>query len=198
MSWIYIQRFFPHGALCCCCGSFCGSIYVWRHTPACIQAVLKCSVTFVSIPVADKKFVKKRAAVKKAATRRWGVKRRVQRGGNRTCLKKGKEPQKLKHTHWPVLSPADMFAALIGAGALCLLQADGFCWSDFWSKASKEDWCPKPILTMTEERRRKTFGLMVHGDEGEGKRQKNVLVLSWSSIGTTGRSELTKFPFAAA
>ena len=33
-----------------------------------------------------------------------------------------------------------------------------------------------------------------HGDEGQAKRQRSTLVLSWSSLAVHGKSELTKFP----
>ena len=36
----------------------------------------------------------------------------------------------------------------------------------------------------------------MHGDEGQGKKNKNVLVLSWNSIGVKHRSTNCRFPFA--
>ncbi|CAL1162079.1 unnamed protein product [Cladocopium goreaui] len=77
-----------------------------------------------------------------------------------------------------------------------LLGSPGWSWLDFWEHASKEDWAAHhPVLSLDEEQRCKAVAVTLHGDEGESKRSKNVLILSWSSIGIHGPSLKTKFPF---
>lgn len=41
------------------------------------------------------------------------------------------------------------------------------------------------------------YGITIHGDEGQAKRKKNVLVLSWSPIAVTKETMYSKFPFLA-
>ena len=47
------------------------------------------------------------------------------------------------------------------------------------------------------EARKNAIGITVHGDEGQGKRGKNVLILSWSSMGVRGKSSHCRFPLTA-
>ena len=42
----------------------------------------------------------------------------------------------------------------------------------------------------------KAYGITLHGDEGEGKRQRNVLVISWSPLGMTKEAMYSKYPYA--
>lgn len=48
------------------------------------------------------------------------------------------------------------------------------------------------------EKRKRAIGIAAHGDEGQGKKDKSVLVLSWSSFGVHKRSTSCKFPFAVS
>lgn len=97
---------------------------------------------------------------------------------------------------WPVLNPAMLFESMVRAEAFELLQAPGFDWSDFWARAKKEDWgMQHPVHDLSLQARMKSVGITFHGDEGQAKRHRNVLILSWSSIAIHGPSLLTKFPY---
>ena len=103
------------------------------------------------------------------------------------------------HFLLPVLSPALLFESIIKNNAMELLGSPGWSWLDFWEHASKEDWAAHhPVLSLDEEQRCKAVAVTLHGDEGESKRSKNVLILSWSSIGIHGPSLKTKFPFCVS
>ena len=52
-----------------------------------------------------------------------------------------------------------------------------------------------PVQGWCEEDRAKAIAVSVHGDEGSGKRGKQVLLISISSLGIHGESMYTKFPF---
>ncbi|CAE7245419.1 unnamed protein product [Symbiodinium sp. CCMP2592] len=56
-------------------------------------------------------------------------------------------------------------------------------WLDFWSQAKTEDWGRShPVQSWDEASRATAYGITIHGDEGQSKRKKNVLVLSWSPV----------------
>lgn len=115
----------------------------------------------------------------------------------RSLKKKETTPDRIVYMHWPVLNPGDLFEALIRADALHLLQGKQWSWLEFWKQASCEDWgAGHPVLKLPAASRERAIGIAFHGDEGQGKRTRNVLVLSWSSVAVHGRSEVTKFPFA--
>lgn len=52
------------------------------------------------------------------------------------------------------------------------------------------------MQTMDTDAQAKAIGIGMHGDEGQGKGNKSVLILSWSSVGVHMRSTLCKFPYA--
>ena len=43
-----------------------------------------------------------------------------------------------------------------------------------------------------------SVAVMVHGDEGQGKKNKNVLVISWSAMGIGNKTYQCRFPFAVS
>ena len=54
-----------------------------------------------------------------------------------------------------------------------------------------------PIQQWPADVRSATVGISVHGDEGQGKRDRSVLVISWSAVGISGKTFHCRFPFAA-
>ena len=54
-----------------------------------------------------------------------------------------------------------------------------------------------PIQQWPADVRAATVGISVHGDEGQGKRDRSVLVISWSAVGISGKTFHCRFPFAA-
>ena len=51
-----------------------------------------------------------------------------------------------------------------------------------------------PVLEWTSSERQHAYGISVHGDEGQTKRGRNLLLLSWSAVGTTGEPMYFKYP----
>ena len=51
-----------------------------------------------------------------------------------------------------------------------------------------------PVLEWTEPERQTAFGISLHGDEGQTKRGRNLLLLSWSAVATTGEPMYFKYP----
>ena len=49
---------------------------------------------------------------------------------------------------------------------------------------------------MSQQDKAKAVALSFHGDEGESKKQRPILILSWSSLGIHGEALKTKIPFA--
>lgn len=97
---------------------------------------------------------------------------------------------------WPVLNPASLFESIVTAQAFELLQGPDFDWADFWCQAKEEDWAAEhPVHSLAPEAKKRAVGITFHGDEGQGKRHRNVLIMSWSSIAIHGPSLLTKFPY---
>lgn len=166
-----------------------------------MQVVLKCNLTYITLPVLDKKYADPTMARQVSKGNIWGTKKGKSRKKNqkRKPTKKDGGKTKVKYVQWPILNPAMLFRQMVHAGAMDLLQSDQFSWSKFWKAASKEDWCHRhPIHELSEEDRSKCIACTFHGDEGQGKRRKNTLVLSWSSIGVHGPSLYTKFPFCVS
>ena len=160
---------------------------------------LKVQVTYVSVPVIDKKYWP-RPKLKKAASRIWGRRARPKAQAKRKPTKKDTEPRRICWIHWPVLSPAKLFQAIVESDSMSLLHHPDFDWCAFWERASEEDWGRQhPVVKNFDAKARaRAIAATFHGDEGEGKRGRNTLILSWSSIGVHGPSSLTKFPFCAA
>ncbi|CAL1158829.1 unnamed protein product [Cladocopium goreaui] len=159
---------------------------------------LKVHVTYVSVPVIDKKYWP-RPKPKKTPSRIWGKRGRPKAQAKRKPTKKDTEPRRTCWVQWPVLSPAKLFQAIVESGSMSLLHHPDFDWCDFWERASVEDWGREhPVVKQFDvEARARAIAATFHGDEGEGKRGRNTLILSWSSIGVHGPSSLTKFPFCA-
>ena len=56
-----------------------------------------------------------------------------------------------------------------------------------------------PVQNFAEDARSAAFAVAVHGDEGKGKRERAVLVISWSCLGVRSSDVLHyKFPYVAA
>lgn len=55
-----------------------------------------------------------------------------------------------------------------------------------------------PVQCWSDEAKAAACGIMVHGDEGQGKKGRSVLVISWSTIGIGGKTYQCRFPFAVA
>lgn len=167
--------------------------------PGCVcEVVIKCPVSYVSIPVLDLKSMPPKR--KRAASKFWGRgKKQVLNKKTAQPSKKDSDQRKIVWTQWPVLSPARLFQCIIETDCLNLIQSDTFDWLSFWKHAEQEDWGNQhPVHSLPDDRKSKCVGCTMHGDEGQGKRLRNILVLSWSSIAIHGPSELTKFPFAAS
>ena len=155
------------------------------------QVRVKCPVVFVSVPMLEKQRVT-RDVKRKRLARLWSM--RARRRGKITK----DVAKKVTFVQWPVFNPATLFKALIEADALSLLQGPEWDWGSFWERASREDWgCNHPVLGLAPEMRACAVACSLHGDEGQGKRKRNVLVLSWSSLAVHGPSERTKFLFSA-
>ena len=56
-----------------------------------------------------------------------------------------------------------------------------------------------PVQSFTLEQQARARGLCLHGDEGQGKRERSVMLLSWSILGVRSPNVLHyKFPYAAS
>ena len=164
------------------------------------EAVLKCPVTYIPVPVVDVRVTDEDAAkIERSKSKFWGQQKKKGKGKGKKRTKptkKNSEKKKIRYMQWPVLNPAMLFESMVRAEAFELLQAPGFDWSDFWARAKKEDWgMQHPVHDLSLQARMKSVGITFHGDEGQAKRHRNVLILSWSSIAIHGPSLLTKFPY---
>lgn len=165
-----------------------------------MQVLIHCPVTYVTVPIADLRWKPAKTGKAKVKLRGktafWGS-----RGRRRKIISKKRAETSVSYCKWPVLNPSYLFGELIRAGATEVLQSQDWSWRAFWEAAERtEDWCRNhPVLShLDPEQRDKAVAAAFHGDEGQGKRNRNMLVLSWSSIGVHGRSEHTKLPFCVA
>ena len=162
------------------------------------EVILKCPISMVAIPVVDARG--RTAVLKRKKTRGnfWG-KRKPKRAAKKPT-KKDREELPVTYMKWPVLSPALLFEAIVKAEAWELIAGPNWCWwRNFWSQAKSEDWAYNhPVYELGLEDQQRSVACSFHGDEGQGKRSRNVLILSWSSIAMTGPSEYCKFPFAVS
>ncbi|CAK9057732.1 unnamed protein product, partial [Durusdinium trenchii] len=53
-----------------------------------------------------------------------------------------------------------------------------------------------PVHQLPDAAKAASAGIMLHGDEGQGKSSKSVLVISWSAMGIGGKTSQCRFPFA--
>ena len=165
----------------------------------CPKVMLKVPITYIAIPILDKRFLPKKG--RRVQQKYWGKGNRRKRQAKKTGpVKRCNAKPVIVNVQWPVLNPYLVFSELIRAEAFTLLAADGWDWCDFWqTAAASEDWMEShPVLNEPASVQAHAVGATWHGDEGQGKRSKNLLVLSWSSIAVSGKSELTKFPFAVS
>lgn len=163
------------------------------------KVAIKCPVTYISVPVLDKRFVQK-PSTSRGKSRIWSMKKKGKKNQRKgSNISKKKAEVKVVYQLWPVINPAELFKQLIHETDHRLLCGEGWCWKTFWQNASKEQWGQgHPVLRLTAEQQSKAVGATFHGDEGQCKRSRNCLILSWSSIAVTGRSEITKFPFCVS
>eukprot|EP00913_Durusdinium_trenchii_P032143 g30100.t1 len=161
------------------------------------DAIIKCPISYVVIPVVDKQAARalRRKPNKK---RRFNVRNaKNTKGKKHQPTKSGAAPQPITQKKWPVMNPRVMLDAVAKAGANHLLEGDDFDWLEFWEAAKSEPWGRSHVVqSWPAEKRKRAIGIAAHGDEGQGKKDKSVLVLSWSSFGVHKRSTSCKFPFA--
>ena len=55
---------------------------------------------------------------------------------------------------------------------------------------------PHPVQQFPDDKKARAYAITVHGDEGQGKHGRNVLVLSWSPLGMSKEPMFSKYPFA--
>ena len=81
---------------------------------------------------------------------------------------------------------------------MAYLRKGNVDWNQFWDSSASELWGRgHPVQQFQLQHRSNAIGVAVHGDEGQGKRDRSVLVLSWSSLPIRQPSVLhCKFPFA--
>ncbi len=159
--------------------------------------IIKCPLTYISVPVIDRKSTRQvpRSAKRKAVSRIWSTGKRKKKAA---IGKKSKVAPKIIYQSWPVINPALLFRRLVQTDRRLLCGSD-YSWLAFWDKAQSEDWgVNHPVMKLPEKERSKAIACSFHGDEGQTKRQKNCMVLSWSSIAVSGKSELTKFPYCVS
>ena len=102
-----------------------------------------------------------------------------------------------KCVQWPVFMPHLLFKGLIDGGMIKDLSGD-MDWLDFWDRASHEEWGRgHPVLDWSPEDRARAIAISLHGDEGQGKRGKSTMVLSWSPLAVHRPALLNKYPFCA-
>ena len=171
-----------------------------------MPVALKCSLTYISIPVADVRYAELADACgQKTQTKSkiWGngKKKKQQakaKAKRKKPTKKDKRMQKIRYVQWPVMNPQKLFHQIIQASAMSLVQSENWCWLDFWGKVQHKDFAKDhPVLQLEPSLQRKAVAITVHGDEGQSKRSRNILIVSWSSIAIHGPSLHTKFPFCA-
>ncbi|CAE7831362.1 Cpr [Symbiodinium necroappetens] len=91
--------------------------------------------------------------------------------------------------------PHLLFKGLIDGGLIKDLSGD-MDWLDFWDRASHEEWGRgHPVLDWSPEDRARAIAISLHGDEGQGKRGKSTMVLSWSPLAVHRPALLNKYPF---
>ena len=162
---------------------------------------LKVSLTYVKVPILDQKSEKKKKKTySKKATKFWGRGKKKGQVKRDKPTKKDSAAPKIVYTRWPVFNPYDVFESIIMAdGGMNLLQSSTWSWSQFWQQAAGDDYCKgHPVLSWSVGQQSRAVAVSFHGDEGQTKKQKNILVLSWSSLGVHGASDKTKFPFTVS
>lgn len=113
-------------------------------------------------------------------------------------ITKRDQPDQVTYIQLPCLNPVHLFQCIVDEGAWSLIQAPDWDWASFWASAALEDWgVNHPVARRSQEEQKTCVAISFHKDEGQAKRQRSTLVLSWSSLAVHGKSELTKFPFVA-
>ena len=51
-----------------------------------------------------------------------------------------------------------------------------------------------PVLGWDESERKTAIAISIHGDEGQTKRGRNLLLISWSALAVSGESLYYKYP----
>lgn len=161
---------------------------------------LKCAVSYVSIPVIDKRHLSQHGKKpRRARSARFGIGKKNQKQKKVRISKKSVKEQKVIYVQWPILKPHVVFKNIVEAKAWGLVQHPNWNWTEFWDRVFQEDFGKgHPVSLFEEQAKAKSVAISFHGDEGVSKRQRNILILSWSSLAIHGPSELTKFPFAVS
>ncbi len=174
-------------------------IHMYLH-PCLFEVELKCPVSYVSIPVMDKRCLSQHGKkTQRARSVRFGVGKKKEKQKKVRISKKSVKEQKVIYVQWPILKPHVVFRNIVEAKARGLLQHPTWNWTQFWNRVFQEDFGKgHPVSLFDEQAKSKSVAISFHGDEGVGKRQRNILILSWSSLAIHGPSELTKIPFAVS
>ncbi len=128
----------------------------------CPKALLKVPITYITIPILDKRLVPKRG--RRVQHKLWGRGKRGKRKNGPS--KKCKAKPVFVNVQWPVLNPYLVFSELVRAGAFALLAADGWDWRNFWqTAAASEDWMEAhPVLNEPASAQAHAVGATWHGD----------------------------------
>ncbi|CAK9057737.1 unnamed protein product, partial [Durusdinium trenchii] len=137
------------------------------------EAIVKCPISYVVVPVVDMSI--QRRTVRKPKRGNHRKFRAVPKPKGRPKKKGCPEPV-IVYKKWPVFAPHKMLSALHDAGALHLVT--------------------HPVHQLPDAAKAASAGIMLHGDEGQGKSSKSVLVISWSAMGIGGKTSQCRFPFA--
>ena len=156
---------------------------------------LKVPVTTCSVFIKDAVTLQRKPAAKSKAKAKAKARARLVRMRPK---KKSKTAAKAtpKCVQWPVFLPHLVCKGLIDGGLIKDLAGD-MDWLDFWDKASHEEWGRgHPVLDWSPEDRARAVAISLHGDEGQGKRGKSTMILSWSPLAVHRPALMNKYPFA--
>ncbi|CAE7581449.1 unnamed protein product, partial [Symbiodinium necroappetens] len=144
---------------------------------------LQCKISYVVIPIVEIQQVKRLAgaAAARAAGPPKGRGKGRARGRGRSgymnlLKKKGLAEKVIVYKKWPIFLPSNFAKGLAAAGA--------------------DAWMQHPAnTTFNASARKSAIPILIHGDEGQGKKDRNVLILNWHVLGVQTSSVLfRKFP----
>ena len=67
--------------------------------------------------------------------------------------------------------------------------------NELWDQNTGNMLRSHPAQQLEPSLRKKAYGISLHGDEGQGKRGRNVMIMSWSPLGMTKETMYSKFPY---
>ncbi|CAE7428498.1 unnamed protein product, partial [Symbiodinium sp. KB8] len=144
---------------------------------------LQCKISYVVIPIVEIRQVKRlagAAAARAAGPPKGRGKGRARGRGRSGCMnflkKKGLAEKVIVYKKWPIFLPSNFAKGLAAAGA--------------------DAWMQHPAnTTFNASARKSAIPILIHGDEGQGKKDRNVLILNWHVLGVQTSSVLfRKFP----